>query len=335
VFSFGGIIAKGVSKTSSDTQYRFYFNKNIIRAIFLINFIILVIYFNKVKEITGTYTDLRMFRYYVSVIRVDIGIIKYCVVITMFSSILALISYLNNSKSSKITIVFIILMSFITTFLTGAKGSIFFLILSCLGVYSAFRKINVKLLLKVVTAMFLTFIILATILKKATPDAYSTNREYSAIEKLEYFLYSYSALPLSAFDNFYNQPYEVTYGDILFRFPNAVLYKIGLKDSAPKELVEKYVSVPDSVNVFTAYYKMIKDFGVVYSILLMFIIGFVHSYFFLNNRKRFIYLIGFSTLLFPLTMTFFEENYFSILSTWIQVCLYTIIANQLVIIENE
>lgn len=82
------------------------------------------------------------------------------------------------------------------------------------------------------------------------------------------------------------------------------------------------MKVPDLVNVYTAYYKLIKDFGIIYSLTAMFLFGYLHTYFFIHSKKSFGSLIGFSMLLFPLTMTFFEENYTSLLSTWIQVILF-------------
>ena len=334
-FTFGGLIAKHLSSKKQINNYKFYFSSSFIQVITIINLIIVFLYFNKVKELTGSYTDLRMFRYYTSVMRVDIGLIKYCVVFSIFTSILAFVNYLNSTKPSNFKMGLILLSTFTTAFLTGSRGNIFFLILSLLGVYAIYRRVNIKLLSKVVLAMFAAFIILATILKKSIPDAYNNKKEYSPVEKLEYFLYSYTTLPISAFDKFLNEPYDITYGDIAFRFPKAVLYKVGIIKKKPKKLVEKYVNVPDEVNVHTAFYKIIKDFGIIYSVLFMTIIGYIHSFFFINAKNDFKYLIGFSTLLFPLTMTFFEDNYMSILSTWIQIIIYTHIAKRFVLLQHD
>jgi oligosaccharide repeat unit polymerase len=335
MFSFGGIIAKGLSKNKNKIELKFYFKNSLLLILCVINLIFLVLYFQKVKELTGNYWDLRMFRYYTSVERVNIGIIKYSVTFSVFISIVTLISYLNKPKSSFSLLFITLLSTFMITFLTGSRGTIFFLILSCLGTYSAFRKVNTRLLLKVISITLVAFITLATILKKATPNAYYTNKSYSAVEKVEYFIYSYSTLPLSAFDKFINEPYDISYGDIAFRFPMAILNKIGVIDREPQKLVEKYVEVPDKVNVFTAYYKMIKDFGIIYSFLLMLFLGCIHSYFFFNMKRSFKYLIGYITLIFPLSMTFFEDNYLSILSVWIQVYIYTFILERFLICENE
>lgn len=335
MFSFGGIIAKGLSKNKVEPPLKFFFKSKLIITLCVINVVFLLLYFQKVKEITGAYWDLRLFRYYTSVERINIGLIKYSVTLSIFISIVVFISYLNKPKSSKAILLISVLSTFLITFLTGSRGSIFFLILSCLGVYSAHRKINVRLLLKVVSITLVAFITLATILKKASPEAYGNSREYSAIEKVEYFIYSYSTLPLSAFDKFINEPYEISYGDIAFRFPRAILNKIGIVRQKPKKLVETYVEVPDKVNVYTAYYKMIKDFGLLYSLLLMFLIGCVHSYFFFNMKRKFTYLVGYVTLIFPLTMTFFEENYLAIFSVWIQVYLFTVLIKRFLVYEKE
>lgn len=337
-FSLGGILAKGLSKDKFKADVVIDFSVKVLNLLLLLNILFLILFILKAKQITGEYFNLLLYRYYTSVERVNIGLIKYSIPFSVFSSLLVFIKLYNKhhkSRVTKIKIYLVILTSACLTFLTGSRGSFFFLVLSYLGVYSVYNKINIKLIIKSVGIILIVFITMATILKKSSPKAHYVKSEYGAVEKVNFFMYSYSALPLSAFDKFFNEPYDIMYGDILFRMPKSLFYKVGIIDSPPKPLVEKYVNVPDRVNVYTAYYKLIKDFGVIYSIVFMTIVGFVHSYFFLNARKSFKYLIGFSVMLFPLTMSFFEENYVSILSTWIQISFYVILFRKLIIIKYE
>lgn len=329
-FSFGGLIAKGLFKKNIKEDVKISFSSIFLNTIMLLNIFCLIFYFLKINELTGSYFDLLMFRYYTSVKGVDIGLVKYSLTFTIFSSLVVLTDFYNKEKKRlvvKIRLALMFLLSFTLAFLSASRGTFMFLLISCLGIYSIYNRINIKLVFKTIGITLAIFIIMATLMKKSMPNEHTSKIKYSAIDKVEYLLYSYSSLPLSAFDKFINEPYEITCGEIALRFPKAVLYKMGIVKSTPKELVEEYVKVPDPVNVYTSYYKLIKDFGVIYSFIAMFFFGYLHTYFYNNSRKSFGSLIGFSTLLFPLTMTFFEDNYLSILSTWIQIMLFVYLTN--------
>ncbi|MDP5158432.1 MAG: oligosaccharide repeat unit polymerase [Flaviramulus sp.] len=325
LFSLGGLIAKGLHKNNLKADVKTVFSTTFLNVILIVNIFSLIFYFIKIKELTGYYFNLLLFRYYTSVEGIDIGFIKYSLTFSIFSLLLVLIDFYNKERKTYFTsfrLFLIFLLSFTISFLSASKGAFLFLLISTLGVYSVYRRINIKLVLKTVGITLAVFLIMGNLLKKSIPNEHTSKIEYTVFDKVEYLLYSYATLPLSAFDKFLNEPYKITYGDIAFRFPKAVFYKIGLTDTPPKDLVEKYVKVPDLVNVYTAYYKLIKDFGIIYSLTAMFLFGYLHTYFFIHSKKSFGSLIGFSMLLFPLTMTFFEENYTSLLSTWIQVILF-------------
>ena len=334
-FSTGGLIAKGLIKDQIKQPKKYYFNEKLINIFVFFNISILFLYLLKIKKITGDFFNLKLFRYYTSIENVNLGLIKYGVFLSIFMSIIVYIHYLNKSKRYNISCIIMFFLTLFLTFLTGSRGYIFFFILSCLGVYSIYRTINVTLLLKIIFGLMISFVFIATVLNKSTPNDYSGSFNYTKLEKAEFFLYSYATLPLSAFDEFYNQPIEITYGDVLFRFPKTVLNKLKIIKSEPTKLVEKYVSVPDRVNVFTAFYKIIKDFGILYSFLFVLIVGYLHSSWFFKANRDIQYVIGFAILMFPLGMIFFEENYLSILSTWIQFFIYIKLLKRFIKIRHE
>ena len=170
---------------------------------------------------------------------VDIGIIKYAITFAIYSTLLVLVDFYNRDRKTivmKIKLSLIFLISFSLAFLSASRGTFLFLLISCLGVYSVYNRINVKLVLKTIGITLVVFIIMATLLKKSMPNEHSSKLEYSALEKVEYLLYVYGTLPLSAFDKFINEPYSITHGDILLRFPKAILYKTAVVDSPPKNL---------------------------------------------------------------------------------------------------
>ena len=76
LFSLGGLIAKGLSKRVNQPDISLIVNSKIINVIIVLNLIFLVIFMNKINEITGSYFNLLLYRYYTSVEGVEIGVIK-------------------------------------------------------------------------------------------------------------------------------------------------------------------------------------------------------------------------------------------------------------------
>lgn len=338
IFSIGGLLSKALYKKPMNGKgFNFTLKESWINIVLIMNIISLIAFLNKIKQITGSYFDMLMFRYYTSVLRIDIGLVKYSITFTIFSSVLIL-SYLFSKKmkttSLVIKTIIILLCGFSIVILSASRGSVFFLIISLLGVYSSFYKLKTKLILKIVGITISLFIVMAVLMKKSMPNEHTSDKNYTFTTRIEYFIYSYSALPVSAFNQFFNEPYEKMNGDLLLRFPKAVLYKAKIIKTPPVNLVEEYVEVPDRVNVYTAFYKFIKDLGVVYSLIMFFLIGIIHTYAYFKSNHSVSFLLLYSFLLFPLIMSFFEENYIAILSTWLQLFFFILFAKY-IMVKNE
>jgi oligosaccharide repeat unit polymerase len=141
--------------------------------------------------------------------------------------------------------------------------------------------------------------------------------------------YLFSGLPaLDAFlDTSMSTSTELGYGANLLRFIPAVLAKIGLV-SPPAPLVQEFVDIPHSTNLYTIYHILILDFGVVFACIFPIFLGFFHGHVFRvfksdpsNVLYRFFYIYSFV----PLIQVVFQEVYFSLLSTWIQLALLSIL----------
>ncbi|NTQ55438.1 oligosaccharide repeat unit polymerase, partial [Enterococcus faecium] len=61
------------------------------------------------------------------------------------------------------------------------------------------------------------------------------------------------------------------------------------------------------------------DFGPIYALIVQFIIGTLHGVSFKNmSMKKPFWIFLYSILIYPLLMQFFQDQYFSIFSTWMQ-----------------
>lgn len=114
------------------------------------------------------------------------------------------------------------------------------------------------------------------------------------------------------------------YGQNTFRFFLALIHSLGFgNDTSKPKLVEGYIPIGNgyATNVYSIYKWYYSDFGLWYALFIEFALGILHGYLFKNAyKKRTISSIIFlSIFYYPLLMQFFEDQYVSLTSTWIQI----------------
>ena len=102
-------------------------------------------------------------------------------------------------------------------------------------------------------------------------------------------------------------------------------YNFKLSSSYETPLVQNFISIGNGVttNVYTFYQYYISDFGCIYALLIQFLVGIFHgvSYKNMSQMKNYwIYIFCFS--IYPLIMQFFQDQYISLMSTWIQILIF-------------
>ncbi|MDO2410755.1 O-antigen polymerase [Enterococcus faecium] len=113
--------------------------------------------------------------------------------------------------------------------------------------------------------------------------------------------------------------YTLLYGENTFRFFIAIFDVIfGVNKSS--SLVQDFINIGNtSINVYTFYQYYLYDFGPIYALIVQFIIGILHGVSFKNmSMKKPFWIFLYSILIYPLLMQFFQDQYFSIFSTWMQ-----------------
>lgn len=117
-----------------------------------------------------------------------------------------------------------------------------------------------------------------------------------------------------------NHSYQYTGGNT-FRFIQAVGDRI-FGTSNAIELVKEFTVLKNGVttNVYTFYDFYIRDFGWFYAIIAQFLFGCLHGISYKGmKRKNPIQIYYYALLCYPLVMQFFQDQYVSLLSTWIQI----------------
>jgi oligosaccharide repeat unit polymerase len=128
-------------------------------------------------------------------------------------------------------------------------------------------------------------------------------------------LYIFS--PLSALDLALDKNSSLEWGLNVLRSPLAVLNALGL-DATVVPLVKEFVFVPEPTNVYTVFLPYVQDFGAAGALLALALFGAIHTHLFVRAKSRDPrYVIGYSLSIYPLGMQFFQDQYFSLLTTWV------------------
>lgn len=255
----------------------------------------------------------------------DIGITKY---LTSLSFIVFAINYYVLLKQKNNLNVFLVIVSFIvavvySVFTTGR--TYYFIIFSIyLGInYILNKKFLLKKYLLLLLASFLVFMFLGIIYNKggSKEDTLVENFHSSAKTTSIYLVSS-----LSAFDIELKNHATAKYpGENTLLFFVKGLQKLNfLPNTKAGTLLSEFVFVPYPTNVYTVYSPYIRDFGKIYAWLMIALFGALHTFLFYRAAKirNLRYTLYYSFLLYPLLMSFFQDQYLSLLSTWLQLIFY-------------
>jgi oligosaccharide repeat unit polymerase len=196
---------------------------------------------------------------------------------------------------------------------SAGRTAIFFLLIALSFIALLQRRVRPLQMLSIFgVAGSLVFIVIGMLLNKIGSDSPNAN----ALGVLDAFaLYLLSGL--AAFDLSIHQPYALGLGSAVFRSVPAVLSALGFKVEVVSTIKE-FVYVPEPTNVYTVFYPYAIDFGVAGVIAFLALLGWIHASLFRSARQgnpR--SLVLYSMSMYPLFMQFFDDQYFSLLSMWI------------------
>jgi oligosaccharide repeat unit polymerase len=149
------------------------------------------------------------------------------------------------------------------------------------------------------------------------------NNEFESVSFIDFItnnIFMYLSASLVSFQTFLLNPGEYLYGENTFRFFIAIFGRI-TGEHSEQSLVQEFTDVGDSTatNVYTFYHYYARDFGMIYAMGAQFFVGVLHgaSYKAMLLKRPFNIFV-FSILCYPLIMQFFQDQYISLLSTWLQ-----------------
>ena len=271
----------------------------------------------------------------------DIGPLKYLV---SLSYVILAINMYCYFKEKKRTNNILLIASFLITityavFVTG-RGLFLELLLIYLGLsYLLNKKFSTKKLFYFFAFFILVFVSIGVMYGKGGSEENTVKENIQPITEVTAV---YLASPLNALEWERHHQLQINYdGNHSLRFFMKIAEQLKLVPSAKvEELTQPFVFVPYPTNVYTIYSPYIRDFGNFYAWCMLFLFGFIHTfvYFKAVSTKSIRYSVYFSFLLFPLFMSFFEDQYMSLFSTWLQVFVYfegILFINKLLISSND
>lgn len=195
--------------------------------------------------------------------------------------------------------------------------SLFFLLLIFLGgIAIVSRKVGPRKVLIYTTASGLSvFVLLALILGKGgNLQASFADNISSLLDTFRIYLLG----PLPTFDIFVRHHESLRLGDNVFRTLWAATDKLGLETPA-LPVVHEFVNVPYASNVYTVYRPYFDDFGLIGAVAVQFILGVIHGALYrkLGSLDPF-WTCVFAFSLFALALQFFQDEYVTLASQWIQ-----------------
>jgi len=202
-----------------------------------------------------------------------------------------------------------------------ATGRGFFLMLAVMTVSPLviYRYLRVSGLILVALIFLSLFILISYLTSKGIQQGVSVSGNYTSFVLS---LRSYTVAPLLAFGVMIDNINTYSYGAHVFRIIYAAMNAIGF-DYNIVPLVKGYVRVPDLTNVYTVYDPYFRDFGVigvhVFTLIIMSFHLVLYRFFLIKGGWVAFY---YGATLFPLIMQFFQDMYFSLMSMWIQICIW-------------
>lgn len=257
----------------------------------------------------------------------DIGPVKYLISFSFVVYAINLYSYLNVRSKKNLTLHIISILAVITYAVFSTGRTFFFLILAIyLGIsYIQGKRFSLRRNFFLLT-VFLVFFTSMGIFYGKGGDSGDTIKDnlYPASQTTAIYL----ASSLNALDYELNHNFQINYnGQNTLGFFSKVLSVINKENSKTQEnkLVKEFVFIPYPTNVYTVYSPYIKDFGFIYVLLMLSLFSIIHTLLFCKalHGKKIRFVIYFTFMLYPLMMSFFQDQYMTLFSTWLQIIFYT------------
>ncbi len=233
----------------------------------------------------------------------------------------------EKRKSIKIYVYILFVISALATISVPTRNSILFFVLPLIMCWYCTHNTNNKRIAGSLLIAAIGFLVVFYVISLGKYWYRYSDTGVSRFDVIREEFQTYLSGSIAAFSSTWKQHSLTRYGGNTCRFIIAIFDKIcGTHNAVP--LINEFESFGNGfrTNVFTFYDFYLRDFGVLYALLIQFFVAIIHgvSYKKMQTQNPYsIYL--FAMLTYPLVMQFFQDQYFSLLSTWIQIIIVGVI----------
>ena len=260
--------------------------------------------------------DLTQLRYQISEVAgaEGYGALAYLVTISFASAAIQTVRF--SSSGRRIPLLISIGVAVIYSVFSTGRTYLVFLCSMCLGILLITRTLKTTTGLALMLLFFAgAFGGIGLIMGKiGSQTGDLAERLFNVWEAFKYYFLT----PLPAFDHFMSANDSLSYGSNVFRSVLAAASGLGADIEVP-QLIKEYAFVPMPTNVYTVHQPYYADFGIIGVLVAQFLFGLWHGFLFrkaTTGRLYFVFL--YAIFLYPLIMQFFQDQYFSLLSMWVQ-----------------
>ncbi|CEN23756.1 Uncharacterised protein [[Clostridium] sordellii] len=253
------------------------------------------------------------------------GVLSYA--LTIANGVFAFIFILYKSgfeelkKRVKISFFIALVISVLHTG-RGFLTQLFLIWMSITLIKQKDRKNEFRLISKFLVLFLITFVLYAIFLKKGIDTDGGIENIFKGFREQ---MILYGAASIKAFDHWLSNLDFLDFGLNIFRTPIVILTKLGF-DLEVIDLVKEFSNTKIPTNVYTIYQPYIADFGVLFAFVIQCILGYLYSYMYIKCKEgEYICIFMFSVLMYAFVTQFFIDSYFSLMSTWIQYLVMSII----------
>jgi oligosaccharide repeat unit polymerase len=253
------------------------------------------------------------------------GLLSYAFPVSVFATLGLLVRHVTCRRSRNL-FVFSLLLSVILAVLGTGRGDLFFILTPVFGIMFVLRRMRLFRIIFVYAILgAVVFILLGLVMQKAGSFGQPASE---VIQDIKMSFITYITGPVVALDKLLNTPQELALGRYSFRFFCIIGTMFGF-DIEITSLVREFRFVPFPTNVYTVADPYYRDFGFLGVLIAQFLFGAFHGFLYRRatmSRPSAASIMLYALSLYPLVFQFFQDQYLSLTSTWLQYILLFLIA---------
>lgn len=323
LFAIGFLISYPKKSINNHISYRMEWNTDFRRGLCIINYVaafswLLASYQYIITGSGGIWASVREAVGELDSLQSGIAGIMQNVVIMYF--IVSYAFFLTNKTVNNKKNLIISIPPLLMVMLLSSRGIWYFLIISVVMIGMLIHNTSNMKVIKIGVLGIIGFLIIFIVSSfQKYEEAFSS---YSMTDKLLTVFKSYFSTPPVAFVQWMETNTQYYHGAYIFRFIFAILSKLGMNVEVV-DTVQPFVYVDGvATNVYTALHWYASDYGIISIVFVELILGFLFGKLYKKARctrtPSIFVIVLYSMLIFTIVIQFFYEQFFSIMSIWIQ-----------------